>query len=64
MGKQKIKTTGHHNRTVSDETIFKVSKEIIVKFIEVGRLTPANFDDTFKRVYTSVRETVRSGEDS
>ena len=62
MGKQKTETTGHHNRVVSDETIFKVSKEIIVKFIEVGRLTPANFDDTFKRVYTSVRETVRSGD--
>ena len=63
MGKQKAETTGQHNRVVSDEAIFKVSKEIIVKFIEVGRLTPANFDDTFKRVYSSIRETVRSGDD-
>jgi len=63
MSKQKTETTGHRNRAVSDEAIFKVSKEIIVKFIEVGRLTPANFDDTFKRVYTTVRETVRSGEE-
>ncbi len=63
MGKQKAEITGQSNRRVSDEAIFKVSKEIIVKFIEVGRLTPANFDDTFKRVYTTVRETVRSGEE-
>ena len=64
MGKKTTETTGHHNHVVSDEAIFKVSKEIIVKFIEVGRLTPANFDATFRRVYTTVRETVRSGEDS
>ena len=63
MGKQKAEITGQPHRRVSDEAIFKVSKEIIVKFIEVGRLTPANFDDTFKRVYTTVRETVRSGEE-
>ncbi len=62
MGKQKTEITGHHNRVVSDKAIFKVSKKTTVKFIEVGRLTPANFDDTFKRVYTSVRETVRPGD--
>jgi len=64
MGKKRAEAEGQQNRRVSDEAIFKVSKEIIVKFIEVGRLTPANFDDTFKRVYQSIRETVRSGEDS
>ena len=64
MGKKRAEAEGQQNRMVSDEAIFKVSKEIIVKFIEVGRLTPANFDDTFKRVYQSIRETVRSGEDS
>ena len=64
MGRKTTETAGHHNRMVSDEAIFKVSKEIVVKFIEVGRLTPANFDTTFRRVYTTVRETVRSGEDS
>lgn len=47
-------------RQVTDEAIFKVTKEIVVKFIEVGRLTPANFEDTFERVYTTVKRTVRS----
>jgi hypothetical protein len=48
-----------NSRPVSDETIFKVSKEIVVKFIEVGRLTPANFDATFRQVYETVKSTVR-----
>ncbi|MDD2463636.1 MAG: hypothetical protein PHI97_06530 [Desulfobulbus sp.] len=44
---------------ISDEAIFKVAKEIVVKFIEVGRLTPSGFDDTFERVYRTIEKTVR-----
>lgn len=44
---------------VSDEAIFKVAKEIVVKFIEVGRLTPSSFEETFERVYRSIEKTVR-----
>ena len=36
-------------RPVSDDTILKVAKEVVVKFIEVGRLSPSNFDDTFRK---------------
>ena len=46
--------------TISNEAIFKVTKEIVVKFIEVGRLTPASFDSTFERVYRAIERTVRS----
>ncbi len=45
---------------VSDEAIFKVAKEIVVKFIEVGRLTPSSFEDTFEQVYRAIERTVRS----
>ncbi len=45
---------------VTDEAIFKVAKEIVVKFIEVGRLTPSSFEETFDRVYKAIRRTVRS----
>ena len=48
------------SRPVSDEAILKVAKEVVVKFIEVGRLTPANFDETFQNVYKSVHDAVRS----
>ena len=45
---------------ISNEMVFKVTKEIVVKFIEVGRLTPASFDSTFERVYRAIERTVRS----
>ena len=44
-------------RTI-DEQVLKVSKEIVAKFIEVGRVSPAAFDEIFKAVYKSVREAV------
>jgi hypothetical protein len=47
-------------RPVSDDTILKVAKEVVVKFIEVGRLSPANFDETFRDIYRSIRDSVRS----
>ncbi len=46
------------NRPVTDEAIFKVTKEIVVKFIEVGRLTPANFAETYEQIYTTVKRSV------
>ena len=44
----------------TSDSILKVAKEIVVKFIEVGRLAPGNFDETFRAIYLSVRDTVRS----
>ncbi|UCG81015.1 MAG: hypothetical protein JSV60_01655 [Desulfobacterales bacterium] len=41
-----------------DEHVLKVAKEIVAKFIEVGRVSPASFDDTFKSVYKSVKEAI------
>ena len=38
-----------------DEAILKVAKEIVVKFIEVGRLSPTAFPDTFAMVMDTVR---------
>ena len=63
MGKEKAEALQEYNRPVTDEAIFKVSKEIVVKFIEVGRLTPASFEETFQRVYATVKRTVRAGDE-
>lgn len=38
------------------ELILKTSKEIVVKFIEAGRLSPAAFDSAFQIVHVSVRD--------
>ena len=43
---------------IAEELILKVSKEIAVKFIEVGRLTPATFETSFQKIYNTVKQTV------
>ena len=47
-------------RNVSDESILKIAKEIAVKFIEVGRLTPSTFDETFREIHQTVEDTIRN----
>lgn len=42
---------------VYKETL-QVTKEIVVKFIESGRVSPANFEEIFPAVYTVVRRTL------
>jgi hypothetical protein len=42
-----------------DEQILRAAKEIVVKFIEAGRVSPAGFSETFKSVYQTVDETAR-----
>lgn len=43
---------------VSEELILKISKEIAIKFIEVGRVTPASFNETFSSIHTTIKESV------
>ena len=38
--------------------ILQVTKEIMVKFIEGGRVSPANFQEIFPSVYQTVRDTL------
>ncbi len=42
----------------SDDTILKAAKEIVIKFIEVGRVSPTTFGDTFKCIYKAVKDAV------
>ena len=44
-----------------DEQILRATKEIVVKLIESGRLSPTGFGDTFKDVYRTIEETVKGG---
>lgn len=43
---------------VSDETILKIAKEISIKFIEVGRITPTTFEQSFKNIFTAIDSTI------
>ena len=47
-----------------DELILRSTKEIVVKFIETGRVGPAGFQDIFKSVYRTIEQTVKRSEDT
>ncbi len=46
-----------------DEHILRASKEIIVKFIETGRVSPTTFSETFKNIYNTIEETVKGAKE-
>lgn len=41
-----------------DELVLKVTKEIVVKLIETGRLSVSSFDEVFKKVHSTVRDSL------
>ncbi len=47
-----------NNMASMDEQILRATKEIVVKFIEGGRLSPTGFHDAFKGIYKTVHKTV------
>ena len=47
-----------------DELILKTTKEIVVKFIELGRLSPSNVHSAFKEMYQTVAETVKDASEA
>jgi len=49
---------------VKDDQILRASKEIVVKFIETGRLSPTTFSEVFKNIYNTIEETVKGVEPS
>jgi predicted transcriptional regulator len=46
-----------------DEHILKTTKEIVVKFIETGRISPSGFPESFKSIYHAIDETVKGTKD-
>jgi len=45
-----------------DEKILKVAKEVLIKFIELGRVSPTNFDEHFRSVFWTLKNTVVSSQ--
>jgi predicted transcriptional regulator len=45
-----------------EEQVLRTSKEIVVKFIETGRVSPTGFPETFKLVYEAVHSTAKAHE--
>jgi hypothetical protein len=42
-----------------DELVLKVTKEIVVKLIEVGRLSVGSFDEVWNNVHRSVSRSLK-----
>jgi hypothetical protein len=42
-----------------DEQILRAAKEIVVKFIETGRVSPTGFPEAFRSIFRTVDETVK-----
>ena len=42
-----------------DEQILRSTKEIIVKFIEMGRMSPTNVHESFKDIYATINKAVK-----
>jgi uncharacterized protein YaaN involved in tellurite resistance len=57
---KQISEQGHAMTAKDDEMILKTAKEIIVKFIEVGNISPATFHDHFRNIYQTVDATVKA----
>jgi len=41
-----------------EEQILRAAKEVAVKFIEMGRISPQGFSDFFPDIYNTVKKTV------
>ena len=41
-----------------DELALKVTKEIVIKFIEIGRLSVNSFDEVFRQVHETVYDSM------
>ncbi|MDY0131503.1 MAG: hypothetical protein RBR53_02435 [Desulforegulaceae bacterium] len=46
--------------TKINEQILRAAKEVIVKYIEVGRVSPAAFHENFEKVYRGIFNTVHN----
>lgn len=65
QGVENLKTVSGRNlnedwMNVDDEKILKVAKEVLVKFIEMGTVSPTNFDERFRSIYWTIKDTLVS----
>lgn len=47
-----------------DEQVLRAAKEIVVKFIEVGRVSPTSFDESFKQIHSTIESAVKKASTS
>lgn len=57
---QKIKNVEHINTRLTplEEITLRTTKEIVIKFIEMGRCSPASFEEVFTLVFNVIKKTL------
>jgi hypothetical protein len=45
--------------TPREELLLKAAKEIVVKFIEVGRVSPTSFAETYQMIIDTLRQSFK-----
>ena len=45
-----------------EQLALQTTKEIVVKFVETGRISPSNFADHFQPIYQEILRTISGGE--
>lgn len=58
VAEPRIRKKGENMASI-DEQILRASKEIVVKFIEVGRVSPTTFHESFRDIYATVQGAVK-----
>ncbi len=55
------KRSGSQSEALSpiDELTLKVTKEIVIKFIEMGRCSPATFEEVFTLVHSVIKKNLQ-----
>ncbi|MCG6945145.1 MAG: hypothetical protein LJE87_07340 [Deltaproteobacteria bacterium] len=46
--------------TRDEEKILKIAKEVVVKFIEIGRVSPTQFEGVFQSVFRTIKSSLSS----
>ncbi len=46
--------------TQEEKQALQITKEIVVKFIEIGRISPGTFSEYFSSIYSEVLRTISS----
>lgn len=49
---------GSYPMRPEDELVLKVTKDIVIKLIEMGRLSTNSFDEVFRQIHTTVYESL------
>ncbi len=60
MSKSETSYNGRSSKRLSaeEEAVLRATKEIVIKFIEMGRCSPASFEEVFTLVYRTIKKTL------